>query len=200
MSGHVSRETVLDLEVFESLVRKWTKAINLIAKSDADLIWKRHILDSLQIWYALGDEITGKWLDLGSGGGFPALVIGIAAKQSAPALRLTCIESDQRKATFLRVASQELQLNVDVINDRIENVDSFDANYVSARALAPLPKLLGWSEGFQTQGTRCMFLKGASWKEEIELARKDWHFNVKAFESHTKTGAALLEISDVKSR
>ena len=114
----VSRETMERLEYFGELTAKWTVKINLIAKSTIPDIWNRHIIDSAQVFqYA---ESPQHWVDIGSGGGFPGIVMAILAKEHAPETKFTLIESDARKCTFLRTAARELGLNLYAITQRIE--------------------------------------------------------------------------------
>ena len=130
----VSRETVQTLLDFEMLVRKWTTAINLVSKSTVSEIWQRHISDSAQIFQYLPAGAKN-WLDLGSGGGFPGIVVSILARELAPGLRVTLVESDRRKATFLRQAAQQFGLDVVVLDKRIESIPPQAADVLSARAL-----------------------------------------------------------------
>ena len=138
---NVSRETYDDLVQFSDLVKKWTPKINLIAPSTIPEIWDRHIVDSAQL-LQLAPKNFDCWVDIGSGGGFPGIIVAIYAKIEQPNATVTLIESDQRKATFLRTASRELGLNTKVIAERIEQVSAIGAGIVSARALATLSSLL----------------------------------------------------------
>ena len=114
---NVSRETVDRLEHFSRLVRKWTKSINLIAPSTLDAIWERHILDSAQIFEIAGSNWV-TWTDIGSGGGFPGLVVAILDQDER---EITLVESDQRKCLFLNTVRRELNLSVRIVQQRIES-------------------------------------------------------------------------------
>ena len=114
----VSRETYDNLRAFEELVRKWTVKINLISPTTIGQIWDRHIVDSVQVW-AQAPENATSWVDIGSGGGFPGIVLAILAKELRPEMAFTLIESDQRKCAFLRTAARELGLNVKVLSEQI---------------------------------------------------------------------------------
>ena len=118
---YVSRETLADLKVFKQLVRKWNPAINLVAKSSLPEVWERHIADSIQI-FPLVTEEPDLWLDIGSGGGFPGIVVAILAKGLGWSTKFHLVESDNRKSVFLRTAARDLKLNVEVSSDRIEAV------------------------------------------------------------------------------
>jgi len=132
---NVSRETMADLEAFATLVAKWTAKINLIARGTVDSIWDRHVVDSVQL-YKFAPKTYKKWVDIGSGGGFPGIVVAILGKEMNPQAQFILIESDQRKAAFLRTAARELGLSVVVIAERIELAPEQDADVVSARALS----------------------------------------------------------------
>ena len=138
---NVSRETTELLNKFVVLLKKWNRSINLVSQSSISNIWERHILDSAQLGSFLRfDKQT--WVDFGSGAGFPGIVIAVIAKTNFPRVRVILIESDQRKAVFLREVSRELNLNVLTLSERIEDCPRLNADIISARALAPLKKLL----------------------------------------------------------
>lgn len=194
-SVSVSRETEERLRLLESLLRKWNPAINLVARSTLDTAWDRHILDSAQL-YALGHP-KGHWVDLGSGGGFPGLVIACLAAGAGDPLNVTLIESDQRKATFLRQAARELSLLATVLSQRIETSEPQGADTLSARALAPLPQLLAYTARHMAPTGTALFPKGATWQQEVEAARKDWHFDLTTRPSVTDPDAVLLIVKAV---
>ncbi|AZY92585.1 MULTISPECIES: 16S rRNA (guanine(527)-N(7))-methyltransferase RsmG [Paracoccus] len=191
----VSRETHERLTAYEALVRKWNAKINLIAPSTLPEFNSRHIQDSIQIF----DHVQfpeGNWVDLGSGAGLPGIVVSIYA-QKAP-LTVSLVESDQRKSAFLRTVIRELSLqNVSILTGRIENVPPLAANFVSARALAPLSVLLSMVRRHMHQDGTAIFLKGRSWKAECDEARKEWRFDVTNFPSKTDPDAAILKITGV---
>lgn len=168
MSGAaVSRETLDNLAAYEGLVRLWTNSINLVAKSQADDIWHRHIVDSAQIFPLIPQRAT-HLVDLGSGGGFPGIVIAILAKDQRPGLYVSLIESDRRKAAFLRTAAREFGLDVTVHAARIEEVEPQGADVVTSRALAPLDRLVPLAIRHLKPGGKMLLLKGANWKAELE--------------------------------
>ena len=188
---NVSRETEGALRAFAALVAKWTRKINLIAPASDAVIWDRHIRDSAQL-YACAPQNFTHWADLGSGGGFPGLVMAIIAQEKQPAARFTLIESDQRKATFLRTAARELSLSTTVLAERIEAAAPQNADIVSARALAPLDGLLGLvARHLATDGT-ALLPKGRTAAEEIAKARADWSFVLEDRPSITDPEARIL--------
>lgn len=192
----VSRETLAALQQYEELVRRWTPAINLVSKATLPDLWDRHIVDSAQI-FALCPFSATSWADLGSGGGFPGVVIAILAKQLKPDLRVTLVESDLRKATFLRQAAQTLALPVTVRSSRIEVLDPLNAEVISARALAPLADLLAYADRHLAAGGVAVFPKGARYAEELAEAQKTWAFDVDAQQSLSDADAAILVIRNI---
>ena len=137
---NVSRETKARLEIYAELLRKWNPKINLVSKGTIDDLWSRHIIDSAQI-YALACHPIEHWIDLGSGGGFPGLVIAIMAADRGSPGKTTLVESDARKCAFLRTVIRETGANATVMNERIEVLPSLEADILSARALGSLELL-----------------------------------------------------------
>lgn len=193
----VSRETYEALKAYAVLTAKWTRKINLIAPSTANAIWDRHILDSAQL-YRFAPQHFDTWVDLGSGGGFPGIVMAVLAKERMPDAQFTLIESDQRKATFLRTAARELELNAKIIATRIEMAPPQTADVVSARALAPLSTLLGLvSSHIATDGT-ALLPKGKQAAQEIAEAQKTWRFELEDHASFTDPDARILAIQRIR--
>ena len=195
----VSRETIERLESFADLTVKWTPRINLIAKGTVADIWDRHIVDSAQI-YALAPASFDKWVDLGSGGGFPGIVVAAIAKELQPHASFVLIESDQRKATFLRTAARELELPVTVIAARIEEAPPQSADVVSARALASLSALLPLVSRHLADHGRALMHKGRQATQEIAEARENWSFALEDHPSITDPDARLLDIQRILAR
>lgn len=192
---NVSRETLHDLESFKTLVEKWTAKINLVSKPSIPKIWERHILDSAQL-YDLAAP-AGHWVDLGSGGGFPAIVLAILSKGEADPRRFTLVESDQRKSAFLRTAIRELDLCAQVQTSRIESLPPLDADILSARALSDLSALIGFASQHMKPTGTAIFPKGERWQAEVEAARQIWSFEYSAKASETNPAAAILTIKDI---
>ncbi len=184
------------LDRLVGLLRKWNTAINLVAPSSLDEAWSRHVVDSAQI-FELAGERCRHWADLGSGAGFPGLVVALVAKDLAPDMRVTLVESDQRKAEFLRTVSRETNVHVTVHAERIEAVLPLQADVVSARALAPLPVLCGYAERHLAKGGRAVFLKGARAGEEVQTARRDWRFSLSSVPSRTDPHASVLVLEEL---
>jgi 16S rRNA (guanine527-N7)-methyltransferase len=179
------------------MVRKWNPAINLVSKASLGDLRQRHIADSAQIFQVAG-VTDGMWADLGSGGGFPGIVVAILAAEASPALRVTCVEADQRKAAFLTTAARDLGLAVTVLPERIEDTPPLQADVVSARALAPLRQLLPWAERHLREGGVALFPKGAGHAKEVEEARAGWRFSLQAVPSRTDPDARILKLGEIR--
>ena len=192
----VSRETLRDLKTYVALVERWNPRINLISKASVPNLWDRHIRDSLQLAGFL-PSAPAHWLDLGSGGGFPGIVIAILAKERNRDLTTILVESDARKCVFLRTVVRELNLNAKVLNDRIENIPPQNADIVSARALADLSSLLGHAKRHLKPSGMAVFPKGASWEKEIDAARSQWSFDCEMTKSQTDPNAVILSIGNI---
>lgn len=189
----VSRETLERLEALAALVKKWSPVINLVSKGSLDVLWARHILDSVQVFDVV-DPVSGHWVDLGSGAGFPGAVVAILAKERAPLLKVTCVESDQRKASFLRTVSRETSSDIIVVDERIEGLAPMECDVLSARALAPLVKLLGHAERHLSNDGVAVFPKGRKHADEVREARKHWRFDLYETTSRTDPTAVIFKI------
>ncbi len=193
----VSRETFEALRTLDGLVRRWNPVINLVSRSTLPNLWDRHIVDSAQLLALCGTAIR-RWADLGSGGGFPGLVVAVLARELLPDLHVTLVESDLRKATFLRQAAHALGLQLTVCCDRIEAIPSLQADVLSARALAPLSELLAHVEKHLSADGVALFPKGERHAEEIAEARKRWSFDLAVRPSVADSEAAVLLIRKVR--
>lgn len=189
----VSRETIRLLERLEALLKKWNPAINLVSPRTLAEIWTRHFLDSAQILQSVA-QAPQHWADLGSGGGFPGLVVGVLAKEQFPDMQLTLVESDKRKAAFLLNAVRDLGLSAVVADRRIESLDPLKADVLSARALAPLETLLSYAERHLSPTGIALFPKGNRWREEVAQAQQTWSFEVEPKPSATDPESVVLKI------
>ena len=196
---NVSRETYQKLKDYETLVLEWNSKMNLISKSSAEHIWERHILDSLQLikFIRQEDEIM---YDFGSGAGFPAIVIAIVAEQFFPNLKIYMVESIGKKAGFLVEVKKRLNLNVEVVNDRIENIKNPKADVITSRAMAALTKLFEYSKPFCSEKTRLIFPKGSSWEEEVKIANEKWKYIYSEYKSETDENGRILLISNLRRK
>jgi 16S rRNA (guanine527-N7)-methyltransferase len=195
----VSRETIQDLEAFGALVAKWTPKINLIAKGTTGDIWDRHIIDSVQIFQYAPKQFE-KWVDLGSGGGFPGIVMAILGKTQQPNARFILIESDQRKATFLRTAIRELNVQAEVMAERIEAVAPQGADVVSARALTALSSLIPLVARHLDSKGIALLHKGKLASQEVAEAQMHASFELEDHASFTDLNARILAIQRITLR
>ena len=193
---NVSRETYDDLQRFSDLVRKWTVKINLISPSTVPDLWERHVIDSVQI-YASAPETFEKWVDIGSGGGFPGIVVAILGKEKHPNAVFVLIESDLRKATFLRTAIRELGLSAVVLAERIEQAAPQGADVVSARALSTLSTLLPFVERHLNPNGYAILHKGKKARDEVAEARISWRFALEESPSLTDLDAQILVVKRI---
>lgn len=188
-SLNVSRETLDQLSAYVALVEKWQPKINLIANSTLSDIWSRHILDSAQL-IAHISPATKTILDIGSGGGFPGLVLAIMCDA-----HIHLVESDQRKSIFLRTVVRELGLTATIHNERIELLHNVGADVITARAVAPVAKLLDLLEKQFTSTNYCLFLKGARVDEELTVLESYSNISHRTYPSVTSSDGVVLALT-----
>jgi 16S rRNA (guanine527-N7)-methyltransferase len=181
------------LEAYLALLHRWNPAINLVSRASLADAWSRHLADSAQLW-RLAPADCRLWLDLGSGGGFPGLVIAILAAEAPGGPEMRLVESDQRKAAFLAAAVGATGVSAQVLNDRIESLPPQAADVVSARALAPLDALLAMVEKHRRAGGIGLFPKGETVHKELAGAARHWRFDYNIYPSLTDPKAAVVEI------
>lgn len=196
LGQNVSRETFSRLETYEALLRKWQAKINLVAKDSLQDLWRRHFLDSAQLLPLLplgNDPIT----DLGSGAGFPGLILAIMTERE-----VHLVNSDQRKGAFLIECARQTGVGdrVKVHTTRIEAAAAWKAPIITARALASLDQLLDWAEPFLMPETVCLFLKGAKAEDELTLASRSWNMAVTRHGSLTDPSGIILKLSNIERR
>jgi 16S rRNA (guanine527-N7)-methyltransferase len=190
----VSRETVDQLDQFVALLREANARQNLVSAASLDHVYARHIVDSAQLWRLAPDAKS--WLDLGSGAGLPGLVLAILA--DAP---VTLVESRRLRTDWLHYAADTLRLdNVRVEARRLEQVESFAAGVITARAFAPLPKLLSLAHRFSTEETHWILPKGRSAAEELASVAATWHGRFHMEPSITDPDSAIIVARNVKPR
>lgn len=187
----VSRETMDRLKTYQHLLETWQQKINLVSASTLPHLWERHFEDSLQLLSHLPPgEIS--LVDLGSGAGFPGLVLALARPDD---LKVTLVESDLRKSLFLENVSRETKVKVTVLTERIESLKGkIKGDVITARALAPLVDLLEYAYPLMKEGAFGLFLKGKDAEKEIEEAQKKWEFDLEIFPSLTDSKGHLLKI------
>lgn len=199
VAGPVSRETLDQLALFEAEFRRWSASINLVAPSTLESLWQRHILDSAQLGALKPDAL--KWLDLGSGGGFPGVVLAILLKQR-PSASIDLVESNNKKAAFLRSVLARLDVPARVHVCRIEDAaDHVEMpEIVTARALAPLPLLLRLASPWLEAGATGLFHKGRDYASEIAESRDAWQFDLIEHPSKIDPASRVLEIGGLSRR
>jgi 16S rRNA (guanine527-N7)-methyltransferase len=198
--GFVSNRVRDDLELFVALLRSWQGAHNLVAESTLRDVWTRHVADSLQLLEHAPP--FREWVDLGSGAGFPGLVVAIASKEH-PDRHFTLVESNRKKAAFLQAAIRDTRANASVAAERIEAHGpkmAKRADVVSARALASLPSLCGLAEPYLHADSVVLMLKGRDFVREIDAAAKSWEFDVVSYPSATDSGGRVLALRNLHRR
>lgn len=188
----VSRETLDRLRAYLDLLERWQRTINLVGGGTLADPWRRHILDCGQLWRHW-PAAAKRTVDLGSGAGLPGIVL---AALGAPDVHL--IESDQRKAAFLREASRACGVAVTVHAARIEAVPALAADVVTSRALAPLPQLLAYAERHVHPGTTCLFLKGRNASSELTEAARSWTMAASWVASLSDPDARVLILREIR--
>lgn len=196
--GYVSRETCDRIAAYLDIVRLWQPKTNLVAPSTLGEVWSRHVLDSAQLLMLQPNARC--WVDFGSGGGFPGLVIACAMPERQGQVHL--VESNQKKAAFLRHVCVTLDLPATIHADRAERIAATlpDIEVTTARALATLDTLLGYSSSLLKTGAIGLFPKGRDHVAELTDARRHWHFSYQLHPSMTEQGAAIVEITQFAGR
>jgi 16S rRNA (guanine527-N7)-methyltransferase len=197
----VPRETVEKLELYAALLARWQKAVNLVSPTTLNDTWHRHFADSAQLTGLA--SAPKSWVDLGSGAGFPGLVIAIlmANHDNCP---VHLIESNGRKCAFLAEVTRQTGVHVQVHEGRIESIVKSGAigaaDVVSSRALAPLDRLLGLAQGFFDSGTSGLFLKGREASMEVDEAKAQWRFDHRTVPSRTNTDGCIVEVRNLTAQ
>lgn len=193
----VSRETFSDLMEFEQLFLKWSSAINLASPATLSSLWERHILDSVQIFPLVPE--AKKWVDIGSGGGFPGVVIALILKQWRNG-HMDLVESNGKKAAFLRTAIGQFNAPGRVHALRIDAAYAVvpSADVVTARALAPLPDLFELAEPWLTGGAVGLFHKGRDYHREVSESRHAWSFDLVEYPSVIADDSVVLKVSNLQ--
>ena len=213
----VSRETLNRLAAYEALLRQWQKAVNLVAPSTLDSVWHRHFADSAQL-LALAPSARN-WIDLGSGAGFPGMVIAVlvagresSAEAPRPQIRtpprIVLIESNARKVSFLREVLRQsgisASVTVDILSTRIETAATQDRlrgpDVISARALAPLDKLLALAAPLFASSTVGLFLKGRDVAAELKAAERLWNFSADLVPSRTEADGRVVVVRNLQPK
>ena len=195
-AADVSRETLLRLKAYVGLLAEWNTRHNLVSKNSLEDVWQRHVWDSAQL-IRFVPESANNLVDLGSGAGFPGLVLA-AMLRERPGFKTVLYESIAKKCAFLIAAAERMQIQVEVRNARMEEARPEPFDLVTARACAPLDKLLGYARPFQGPKTASLFLKGQNVEAELTEARTSWKLNAVRHDSLTDPSGVILEIRDIE--
>ena len=195
---HVSRETFNKFEIFIEVLLKWQKSVNLISNSTINTIWKRHFLDSAQL-YTYSHNIKGNILDIGSGAGFPGMILAMMGNNN-----VNLIESDQKKCIFMREVARLTNTKVKIYNCRIEDLDYMKPELIISRALAPLSKLIEYVDNHMNKNIeenkatpKLLFLKGKNYNNEIYDLLKIRKLEIDIFPSITDDFGKVLYIKNI---
>ena len=180
------------LDAYAALLARWQKRINLVGASTLQDVWSRHFLDSAQLYRYLPSSAE-TLTDIGSGGGFPGLILAVLlTSKGRPTV--TLVESNSRKAAFLREAARICKVRAEILNARIENADLIPADVVTARACAPLSKLLPLVHRSMRPNGVALLLKGAHWRNELTAANKEWRIQMEEIPSLTNSSGVVLKL------
>ena len=193
---NVSRETFEKLKLYHQSLIEWQGKMNLVSNSTLDTAWERHFADSAQL-YKLIPENAKTMVDIGSGAGFPGMVLAIMAEGRTPYLKVTLVESIAKKTLYLKRVKEITNTDVNILNRRIENLKEKTFDVITARAVINLKDLLGYAHPLFRKNSICIFPKGKSHKEEIELARKEWFFDIETVPSEVSDESVILIIRNL---
>jgi 16S rRNA (guanine527-N7)-methyltransferase len=189
---NVPRGTLDRLEHYAAMLGEWNTKFNLVSESTLPQVWTRHFMDSAQLMKFIPDTVRTV-ADLGSGAGFPGLVLSIMGAQ-----KTYLIESTGKKANFLRAVIEELKLNAVVHQERVENLENFKVDIVTARALAPLKDILKLSKPLMKKDSICLFLKGKNAPVELTESAKYWKFDCETVPSISDSSGSVLIIKNIR--
>ena len=190
----VSVETLERLQHYVDLLATWQRRINLVSASSLADVWRRHVLDSAQL-HPLLPAGAGVVLDMGSGAGFPGMVLAILGEHP-----VHLVESDARKCAFLGEVNRITGAGAVIHSCRVEDMAPLGADVVTARALAPLDRLLGYAQPFLNINANCLFLKGKKAKEELTESQKKWTMTITRIESVSHSSGTILKLGDIRRR
>lgn len=193
LSG-VSRETLARLKAYVSLLTEWNARQNLVSANSLNDVWRRHIWDSAQLAPFVPPNAKSL-IDLGSGAGFPALVLAAMLREKS-GFRVVVTDSIAKKCRFLEATADRMELKIEVRNGRIEDYPREAFDVITARACAPLEKLLGYAQHFRGKGSVCLLLKGQSVDAELTEAHKSWNIKAIRHESRSDPSGVILEVRE----
>ncbi len=193
---NVSRETYAKLQQYCASLFEWQQKFNLVSNNSLQDVWKRHFNDSAQLFDYI-PQSAANLLDIGSGAGFPAMVLAIIAAEKTPYLNITMVESVAKKTLFLNHVKNLTAINAEILNTRVENLHGRKFDIITARAVTSLNDLLNYAFPLLGVDGKCIFPKGKSYQQEIDSARKNWTFSVEIFDSQTSQDGKILVIKNI---
>ena len=198
-SLNVSRETLNGFYEYETLLSKWNEKINLVSKNTLVDIWERHFLDSGQIIKHV--EASGKrWVDVGSGAGFPGLVIALLLRDRKIDCNLVLVEKNPKKGFFLNEVIRKLNLSVKVVNDNIYTLEPLNADILTARAFSELNNLIEIAFRHRKKDGICLFLKGGNYRIELDKTLNYWFFDYDIVDSLSSSSGKIIRVKKIFKR
>ena len=198
-SLNVSRETLNGFYEYETLLYKWNKKINLVSKNTLVDIWERHFLDSGQIIKHV--KVSGKrWVDVGSGAGFPGLVVALLLRDRKIDCDLVLVEKNPKKGFFLNEVIRKLNLSVEVVNDNIDNLEPLNADILTARAFSELNNLIEIAFRHRKKEGICLFLKGENYRIELDKTLNYWFFDYDIVDSLSSSSGKIIRVKKIFKR
>ena len=198
-SLNVSRETLNGFYEYETLLSKWNEKINLVSKNTLVDIWERHFLDSGQIIKHV--EASGKrWVDMGSGAGFPGLVVALLLRDRKIDCDLVLVEKNPKKGFFLSEVIRKLKLSVEVVNDNIDTLEPLKADILTARAFSELNKLIEIAFRHRKKEGICLFLKGENYRMELDKTLNYWFFDYDIVDSLSSSSGKIIRVKKIFKR
>jgi 16S rRNA (guanine527-N7)-methyltransferase len=198
-SLNVSRETLNGFYEYETLLSKWNEKINLVSKNTLVDIWERHFLDSGQIIKHV--EASGKrWVDVGSGAGFPGLVVALLLRDRRIDCDLVLVEKNKKKGFFLKEVIRKLNLSVEVVNDNIDTLEPLSADILTARAFSELNNLIEIADRHRKKEGICLFLKGENYRIELDKTLNYWFFDYDIVDSLSSSSGKIIRVKKIFKR
>ena len=196
---NVSRETLYNFCEYENLLCKWNKKINLVSKKTLADIWGRHFLDSAQIINHV-DASEKRWVDVGAGAGFPGLVVALLLRERKIDCDVVLVEKNAKKVFFLNEVIRKLNLNVKVVNKRVDCIDPLNADILTARAFSELNKLIELAYLHRKERGICLFLKGENYRSELDKTLNYWFIDYDVFDSLSKSFGKIIRVKKIFKR
>jgi len=198
-SLNVSRETLKGFYEYKTLLSKWNEKINLVSKNTLVDIWERHFLDSGQIIEHV--EASGKrWVDVGSGAGFPGLVVALLLRDRKIDCDLVLVEKNSKKGFFLNEVIRKLNLSVEVVNENIDTLEPLNADILTARAFSELNNLIEIAFRHRKKEGICLFLKGENYRMELDKTLNYWFFDYDIIDSLSSSSGKIIRVKKIFKR